>query len=102
MLCRARVIVDLTTREDCLVCGAYEALAVGRPLVVSDARALRELLKDGAMYADNEPASIARTINEAAANEALLASRCAERREAYVIEWRAAASNLLSQVEQLA
>ena len=35
-LYESRVIVDLTSRVACLVCGAYVALAVGRPMVLSD------------------------------------------------------------------
>ena len=34
------VIVDLTELEDCLLCGAYEALAARKPLVVSNTSAL--------------------------------------------------------------
>jgi glycosyltransferase involved in cell wall biosynthesis len=87
LLTRARVVVDLTTREDCLVCGAYEALALGRPLVVSDTRALRALLGDGAMYAQNRAEDIAAVIQSAAAN-AELGRRCDRRREQYLREWR--------------
>jgi glycosyltransferase involved in cell wall biosynthesis len=100
MLETARVVVDLTTREDCLVCGAYEALALGRPLVVSDSRALRELLKDGAAFAANEPAAIARAIVEVSQSEHEWAARCAARREAYILEWRHAATELLNQVDR--
>jgi glycosyltransferase involved in cell wall biosynthesis len=99
LLARARVVVDLTTREDCLVCGAYEALALGRPLVVSDSRALRELLRDGAVYAKNEPGAVALAVAEASADEAKWAARCVARREAYLLEWRAAAEQLMTQID---
>jgi glycosyltransferase involved in cell wall biosynthesis len=95
LLSNARVIVDLTTREDCLVCGAYEALAVGRPLVVSDSRALRELLRDGAVFARNEPEDIARAVAEASSDEPRWSERCAARRTAYILEWQTAAAKLL-------
>jgi len=98
MLVRARVVVDLTTREDCLVCGAYEALALGRPLVVSDSAALRELLREGALFASNEPEAVVSAIAEASADETKWAARCAARRDAYVHEWRAAAEKLLSDI----
>jgi len=95
LLSSARVIVDLTTRDNCLVCGAYEALAVGRPLVVSDTRALRELLRDGAIYCENEPRAIADAIAQASAEEQGMAARCGARREAYRLEWQAALQGLL-------
>jgi glycosyltransferase involved in cell wall biosynthesis len=62
LLRRADVIVDLTTRENCLVCGAYEAVSLHKPLVVSDTVALRELLADAAIYCVNEANAIATAI----------------------------------------
>jgi glycosyltransferase involved in cell wall biosynthesis len=62
LLRTADVIVDLTTRENCLLCGAYEAVSVHKPLVVSDTSALRELLADAAVYCSNDAPSIARAI----------------------------------------
>lgn len=38
----ATAILVLSTNENCLLCGCYEALAVGRPLVTSDTGVLRE------------------------------------------------------------
>jgi hypothetical protein len=35
-LVSSHVIVDLTTMQNCLVCGAYEALAISKPLILSD------------------------------------------------------------------
>lgn len=80
------------------MCGAYEALALGRPLVVSDSAALRELLREGALFARNEAEAVATAVAEATADEAKWAARCAARREAYQQEWRAAAEKLLSQI----
>ena len=102
MLRSARLIVDLTTRDDCLVCGAYEALAVGRPLLVSDKQALRDLLKDGASYCANEPGAIARAICEALDHESELAHKCELRRETYKAEWGAASSGLVSELSSRA
>jgi len=95
LLRNARVIVDLTTREDCLVCGAYEALALGRPLVVSDSRALRGLLLDGAIYTRNESEDIASAIIAASEQESVMSKRCAARRESYAREWQDAANMML-------
>ncbi|HEX4674862.1 MAG TPA: glycosyltransferase [Steroidobacteraceae bacterium] len=99
LLAGARVIVDLTTREDCLVCGAYEALALGRPLVVSDSQALRELLREGAVFARNAPEDIARAVAEASRDELQWSARCAARRDSYSLEWKVAAARLLGAIE---
>lgn len=58
LLKNADMIIDLTTREDCLVCGAYEAIAVGKPLILSNTEALRNYFGDAAIYVDNNSASI--------------------------------------------
>jgi glycosyltransferase involved in cell wall biosynthesis len=58
----ADVIVDLTSIDDCLVCGAYEAVALGKPLVTSDTAALRTYFHRGAVYTKHDSRSIAAAI----------------------------------------
>jgi glycosyltransferase involved in cell wall biosynthesis len=59
------VVVDLTRLDDCLVCGAYEALAARRPLVLSNTPALRDYFNGAAVYADNTPSSILEAVQRA-------------------------------------
>jgi glycosyltransferase involved in cell wall biosynthesis len=47
------LVVDLTTREDCLVCGSYEALSARTPALLSDTAALRELFPKGFEFTQN-------------------------------------------------
>jgi glycosyltransferase involved in cell wall biosynthesis len=54
----AAAIVVLTTDQRCLMCGAYEALAAGRPLIVSDTPTLRACFENAAAYVPNDPARI--------------------------------------------
>jgi glycosyltransferase involved in cell wall biosynthesis len=58
-------VVDLTNREACLVCGAYEAVAAARPMVLSDTEANRHYFRRGAVYTDNTPEGIAVAIRQA-------------------------------------
>jgi len=51
--------IDLTNREDCLVCGAYESTAVGKPMVLSKTRALMDYFNLGAVYVEHSTDSIA-------------------------------------------
>ena len=53
LLAESLIIIDLTSMGDCLVCGAYEGLAVGRPLILSDDRAARDLFSAGAVFTKN-------------------------------------------------
>jgi glycosyltransferase involved in cell wall biosynthesis len=64
-LAACAVVVDLTTCEGCLVCGAYEAMVAGKPLVLSDTRALREYFTHGTVFTRHEPERIADAILEA-------------------------------------
>lgn len=58
------VVIDLTTREDCLVCGAYEAVAAEKPQILSDTKALREYFYKGALYVDNTSDGLVEKIND--------------------------------------
>ena len=58
----AQIAIDLTTRDHCLVCGAYEAAAIGIPAILSDTQINREVFNDGFLYTKNNAADIATTI----------------------------------------
>jgi hypothetical protein len=51
-------VVDLTLKPDCWVCGAYDAVAVGRPTLLSHNPAGVELFGDRALFTDNTAGSI--------------------------------------------
>lgn len=63
------VIVDLTILEDCLVCGAYEALAVGKALVISKTRTLGAYFGGAAVLTDNTPSAIVESVEQAHAEQ---------------------------------
>ena len=68
----ADCLLALTTEENCLQCGGYEALAVGVPIVLSHTDALREYFGEAAIYTDHAPHHIAQSIRRAIADRALL------------------------------
>lgn len=65
LLKNSHVVMDLTQAENCLVCGAYESLAVGTPMILSDSPASQELFGPSACYADNSPGSIVAALRDA-------------------------------------
>lgn len=83
LVARADAVVVLTERDDTLLSGAWEAIALGRPLVLSETAALRTTFGDGIVYVDPDPASIAGGIDsvladpDAAASVARLRTRFA-------------------------
>ena len=88
LLRTADVIVDLTTRENCLLCGAYEAVSVHKPLVVSDTAALRDLLGSASLYCRNEAPAIAAAITSALEQRSGLAEHARQRDAALRSQWK--------------
>jgi glycosyltransferase involved in cell wall biosynthesis len=52
MLFSVDSIMVLTTAESCMLCGCYEAVSVGKPLITSDKGVLRDYFKE-AVFVDN-------------------------------------------------
>jgi glycosyltransferase involved in cell wall biosynthesis len=55
-------VIVLTTQEHTLVCGAYEAIALGKPVVLSDTAAIRDYFRRGAVYCEAQSDHIAQAI----------------------------------------
>ncbi len=72
------VVMDLTACEDCLVCGAYEAMALERPLILSETKALREYFGQACIMTANTPSAIADSVRAAYAQRSELATKAAE------------------------
>lgn len=87
ILTRSKVICDLTLMPDCLVCGAYEGLALARPMVLTDNPATRELFGQGAILSQNEPVAIVRALRQALEHLTPLEERAREAREAFRERW---------------
>ncbi len=67
----ADCLLALTTEEDCLQSGAYEAVSFEIPLVISDTKALRNFFQDVAIYTDHSPKNIADAIPKAIENSSV-------------------------------
>lgn len=65
LLSGSMISMDLTTREDCLVCGAYETAALGVPGIISDSPINREIFSKGYIYTQSDATSIASAIEKA-------------------------------------
>jgi glycosyltransferase involved in cell wall biosynthesis len=72
------VILDLTTWENCLVCGAYEAMAAGKPCVLSRTAALTGLFTHGTVFASHTPAEITAAVVSAYDRRRALGSQIPE------------------------
>ena len=81
------VVLDLTLLEDCLVCGAYEAVAAEKPMILSDSRANRELFNKGVLYVNNTADDIAQKIEMAVAQVECLQKDCMDLRREMDEAW---------------
>ena len=64
-LFRCSVVLDLTENENCLVCGAYEAMAAERPLVTSDTECLRNYFTKGTLFTVHNEKNISGAVKKA-------------------------------------
>lgn len=78
LLGSAYFVIDLTTRDNCMVCGAYEALAVNRPLLLSNNKATINYFGSGLIYTDNTKEDIQNKITYMCGNIELLNARVLE------------------------
>jgi glycosyltransferase involved in cell wall biosynthesis len=98
LLRSVHVVVDLTAMPDCLVCGAYEAVAVGRPLLLTDAPAARALFAQAACFTSNEKLNIAAALLRLREGYASYASATIEVRNRVTLSWEALAGELVKRL----
>lgn len=55
-------VIDLTMIEDCIVCGAYEALSLGKPMLLTDSEVLRSTFSMGAIFTNNDTHSLEKNL----------------------------------------
>jgi glycosyltransferase involved in cell wall biosynthesis len=91
-------IVDLTLVADCLVCGAYEALGLGKPMLLSNNSASVELFGDCAVFTDNSPLDIRRALGCLRRDRVRLQAAAAERRGQLRDAWVVRAKDLAGTV----
>lgn len=94
-------VIDLTKRKDCLVCGAYEGIAAGKPLVLSDTPVNRSFFTRGAVFVANEAPAIAAGIRAALAARAVLGEEVARLRQERDHDWQARRDVLEATIDAL-
>jgi glycosyltransferase involved in cell wall biosynthesis len=89
-------IIDLTLMDDCLVSGAYEALAVGTPMLLSNNRASIELFGEAATFTDNTAPDIRRALELLRSRNDKLKVAAELKRRELAERWSASARDLAS------
>lgn len=93
------IVIDLTTMDNCLVCGAYEAIALGKPLLLSRNQASVDLFTGLADFTQNEPQEIAAALLRLRTRLTDVLRDHAEQRRLFEARWAAYAAELTSFVD---
>jgi len=102
LLATCDVVIDLTTMEDCLVCGAYEALSVGTPLILSSNQASLQLFHDAALFTDNTAASLVAAIRQSMQERGALKAQSISARARIDRLWDTCAAQVMATMRGLA
>jgi glycosyltransferase involved in cell wall biosynthesis len=94
MLASCDAVMDLTTLDACLVCGAYEAIAVGRPLVLSNNAASCDVFAGFGEFADNTPKGVVEALTRLRERYAGIVAVLPDLRRAFEDRWSAQSSAL--------
>lgn len=93
------LVVDLTLKPSCLVCGAYEALSIPRPLVLSDDAESRRWFGDAALYTANSTADLVEVVQSLASGYSEFATRQTEAISDIQLRWNSLADALAHELE---
>lgn len=94
-------IIDLTFRENCLVCGAYEAVSLEKPMVLSNTNALRNYFHKGCVYVSSSSSSIQDGILEAIEKREILYQDMLKLKEELQSSWKNGFEDFKQIVENL-
>lgn len=101
-LARSDALIVLTTRENCLVCGAYESISLGRPLILSDTAALRATFPRGTVFVRNDAREIARGIQAALDRNETLETEITAFKTEFETRWRQQFKQALAEIDSVA
>jgi len=83
----ANVIIDLVTNGDTLLCGAFEAVSVGTPLIVSDWPVLRECFPIGTVYVPNTVQGVREGVKRALREQVQMRQEILLLRDQHQVAW---------------
>lgn len=83
-----QAIIALTTRPDTVLCGAYEAVSLAKPLITSDLPMLRKYFYKGTVHTQNNTQSIVASIRFLINNYKQLQNEMIELRKEKEVAWQ--------------
>lgn len=95
-------VIDLTLMGNCLVCGAYEAVSLEKPIIVSNTNALRNYFCSGAVYTENRSNEIAAAIDYVLENKESIEEEIKLLKHRLQSEWMEKIGEFVSILDQFA
>ena len=80
-------LIDLTTDDETLVCGAYEGLSVRVPVLLSNSSINKEVFRKGFVYSDNNSEGIQSAIEYSLENKSKLSTEIKEYKSEFKEDW---------------
>lgn len=81
-------LIVITTEEFTLNCGAYEGVALGRPLILGDTRTLRGYFSRGALYVRPEAVQIGQAVRQLVAEQEAMEGEIQQLKTELVEDWQ--------------
>lgn len=88
LLSSADIIMVITDQEHTLTCGAYEAVALGKPMVLGNTETIKNYFSQGAVYTPITPKDISNNILICANNKATLQNDVAALSDILHTNWK--------------
>ena len=96
------LLVDLSTQKHCLVCGAYEAIAVGVPVLLSDDPVVRDTFPEGCLYARNSIDAYVEVLDHFFAHRDDYRSGMRKLQHSFPVKWQTCFTQVEKAVEERA
>lgn len=93
-------VLCLTTHDHTMQRGAYEAMALGKPLITSDWEILRQTFSRGTVHVDNSPSEIAKAIETIAADAGRYGVEMHELSQLRAVEFDAQLRDLIQKLDR--
>jgi glycosyltransferase involved in cell wall biosynthesis len=101
LLLSADLLIVLTTMKHTLTCGAYEGIALLKPMILSDTIVIREYFNKGVVYTKPNSCAIANAISDSFLNESKLAKDIKTLRNELLLDWEIRFNKLKNIIKML-
>jgi len=100
LLSSVDLIIDLTLRENCLVCGAYEAVTLECPMILSDTKALKSHFSKGVIFTRSGVTAIVDAVKKGLAQQAELRREISALKRELIDKWNVTGKQLKDYIYQ--